>query len=77
MSKRMLYLLFVLLIGACNENEIAVDAETFCQCRRVNQESPDKCNEILQELNDKYMFDPQGSEELKNSIDECLPNKEN
>lgn len=65
-----------LMLLSCQENEIAVDAERYCSC--IRKEQPEEhCLGILQELDDKYAFDPQGAAELKEEIRICLPAQEN
>ncbi len=73
LNMKILALLFLTLLVSCSENEIKIEAEQFCSCRRTNAASPEKCNDILKKLSIKYQFDSQAAEELKEAIDECLP----
>ena len=70
--KKLAFLVLVLL-ASCKENEIEIDAEQFCSCRRANLSSPEKCNKILEKLSIKYQFDSEGSGQLQDAINECLP----
>lgn len=75
MKKGIVFIVFsvaILLIYSCKNQTITKDAERFCQCRQDNFIHPENCNDLLQELSDKYQFDEQGAAELKEKIDECL-----
>ncbi len=61
-----------LTFSACTTNEIAADAERYCHCKRM-EEPKAICQAILEELNEKYAFDPRGAEELTDEIVNCLP----
>lgn len=65
--------LVLLFLTSCGENEIEIDAEKFCSCRRENLETPEKCNDILDELTIKYQFDSEGADKLQDAIYKCLP----
>lgn len=73
LNMKILAILVPLFFISCNNNEIAIDAEKFCSCRRVNLETPEKCNDILEKLNIKYQFDSEGADELQDAIYKCLP----
>lgn len=60
------------ILASCSNNEIQEDANRFCECRSINIEQPQKCNPLLEELDQKYQFDPPGSTQLKKAIEQCL-----
>ena len=70
MKKTLLFSLWVL--ASCNNNEIQEDAHRFCECRIKNSEQPQNCNPLLEELDQKYQFDPPGNAQLKEAIEQCL-----
>lgn len=69
--KKVLFFPFLLLVG-CSESEIAKDAKVYCDCVKMKPPG-DACLPILQELDDKYAFDPEAAEALKDEINNCLP----
>lgn len=70
MKKTVLF--YIWILASCSDNEIQEDANRFCECRSNNKEQPQKCNPLLEELDQKYQFDPPGSTQLKAAIEECL-----
>lgn len=65
-------ILLMFYLYSCTNQTITEDAEAFCQCKKDNFLHPENCNNLLQDLSDKYQFDEEASLELKEKIDECL-----
>lgn len=72
------FFLVLLLVGitSCNEPSVEEEIDAICECVKsaTNNEEMKKCKTKMDEISDKYAFDPEAAETIKKRLKECVSN---
>lgn len=73
LNMKKLGIVVLLSLTACGGTSIKEDAARYCDCVHEKNDII-ACHDVLVELDDKYAFDPEGNEKVKEEIQKCLEN---
>jgi len=79
MKTVLLSLSMVLVLGglsSCEQNSLEQEVDDYCDCTKdaSNESDTQVCREQLQEILDKYSFDPEASELIEKRLADCVSN---
>lgn len=59
---------------ACTEDTLDTEMDAYCDCVNTAQSDDEryKCQEMMQEISDKYAFDPEASERINKRVKSCI-----
>lgn len=78
--KRVLLSLGMVLIlcglSSCEQKSIEQEVDEYCDCAKdaSNESENQVCREQLQEILDKYAFDPEATELIEKRLKDCVSN---
>lgn len=63
-------------LTGCNQSTLDQELDVYCDCMEKVENSADivECRELLQEMSDKYAFDPEASEIIEKRLQDCASN---
>ena len=63
-------------LTGCNQSTLAQELDTYRDCmQKVEVDAVIvKCRELIQEMSDKYAFDPEASEIIEKRLQDCASN---
>ncbi len=69
----------ILLIGTivgCQQQTLEEEVDDVCSCiqEAESEKDLDRCYEIMEEISDKYAFDPKAAEDVKKRLRDCATN---
>lgn len=79
MKQKALFFGMALLLGVsvgCNQRTVEEEVDGVCECIQSAETTKayKKCREKMEEISDKYSYDPEAAEEVKKRLDECVSN---
>lgn len=68
-------MLIVSATTGCDQPTIEEEVDSLCECLKAAESESDfkQCQEKMEEITDKYAFDPEASEDIKKRLSECTP----
>lgn len=58
---------------SCDQPTLEEEMDAYCECIHDDQKGSDHldCLILMQDISDKYAFDPEASEEIEQRVNEC------
>lgn len=63
----------IALITSCSTSTVEEDVDAYCQCVQKMKSDQDKkrCNDLAQEMLDKYSYDPRAADYIETHVKDC------
>ena len=69
-------LMLVGVVYSCEQKSVEEEVDDVCECIKAaeNDKEFDICFEKMEQISDKYAFDPEAAEDVKKRLRECATN---
>jgi hypothetical protein len=68
------FLLLSIGLTACNESSVHEDMDRYCDClqkNKTNQDGREECLLLMEEILQKYEYDPEALQEILKASEDC------